>query len=156
VQLLDELRRVGISVLEIPNGMVIPPHFVPASTSRHSGRCPRNRGSNLVGSRRIQRNVFAIRHRPDRANGLFYNDRYRPGTAGAQSSTSGVPAEILGLAGLKQIGMKALQLPFWRARSLFDSTGRLDDAAGVLGCSAIKVPTRCGIDIDALSGVVSL
>ena len=93
---------------------------------------------------------------PDGANGLFYNGRYRPGTPGAQSSTSGVLAEILAFAGLKQIGLKALQLPFWRARSLFDSTGRLGDAAAVLGCSAMKALTHCGIDGDALYGVVSL
>lgn len=93
---------------------------------------------------------------PNDANGLFYNGRYRPGTPGTQSSTSGVLAEILAVAGLKQIGLKALQLPFWRARSPFDSTGRLSDAAGVLGCSAIKALAQCGIDGDALYGVVSI
>ncbi len=87
---------------------------------------------------------------PLRCPGLFYNGQAHPGSASAQGSTSGVLGEIFEVAGLKQIKLKALQAPLWRARSIFDETKKLSDAAHVLGCRAVKAITVLGIDSDIL------
>jgi len=87
---------------------------------------------------------------PERCPGLFYNGQARPGSAAAQSSTSGVLGEIFVVAGLKQIGLKALQGPMWRARSIFDQTHKLADASRVLGCTPLKAITVLGIDSNTL------
>jgi hypothetical protein len=68
---------------------------------------------------------------------------------------SGVMGEIFVVAGLKQIGLKALQAPMWRARSLFYLTGKLVDASHVLGCGTIKAITVLGINSDNLRGFAS-
>lgn len=90
---------------------------------------------------------------PVRVPGLFYNGQAHPGSAAAQSSMSGVMGEIFVIAGLKQIKLKSLQAPMWRARSVFDATQKLADASGVLGCTPLKAITVLGIDSDNLGGM---
>jgi hypothetical protein len=87
-----------------------------------------------------------------RRPGLFYNGMSDASSAVAQASTSGVASSILEYAGLKQIGIKALQAPRWRARSVFDETKKLSDAAQILGCSPLKAVQVLGIDPKTLNG----
>lgn len=89
---------------------------------------------------------------PERNPGLFYNGQHPPRSNEAQGSTSGVLSEILQYAGLKQIGIKALQAPFWHARAIFNQTQKLTDAAQILGSTSLKTITLLGINPDHLNG----
>lgn len=120
-------------------------------------------GTRDATARTVELTPWATRHcnallsqlNPDplRCPGLFYNGQAHPGSASAQGSTSGVLGEIFEVAGLKQIGLKALQAPMWRARSIFDETKKLADASHILGCRAVKAITVLGIDSDHLGGM---
>jgi hypothetical protein len=87
-----------------------------------------------------------------RRPGLFYNGMSDASSAVAQASTSGVASSILEYAGLKQIGIKALQASRWRARSVFDATKKLSDAAQILGIEPLRAIGVLGIDPDTLTG----
>jgi hypothetical protein len=87
-----------------------------------------------------------------RRPGLFYNGMSDASSAVAQASTSGVASSILEYAGLKQLGIKALQAPRWRARSVFDATKKLVDAAQVLGVEPLTAVKVLGIDSKTLNG----
>jgi hypothetical protein len=87
-----------------------------------------------------------------RRHSLFYNGMIDASSAVAQASTSGVASSILDYAGLKQIGVKPLQVRLWRARSVFDATKKLSDAAQILGCSPLKAVKVLGIDPATLTG----
>jgi hypothetical protein len=86
------------------------------------------------------------------AHWSFYKLLSEPSSPLAQASTSGVASSILEYAGLKQIGIKALQARLWRARSVFDETKRFADADQVLGCSPLEAVQVLGINPEILIG----
>jgi hypothetical protein len=88
------------------------------------------------------------------AHWSFYKLLSEPSSPLAQASTSGVASSILEYAGLKQIGIKALQARLWRARSVFDETKRFADADQVLGCSPLEAVQVLGINPEILIGGV--
>lgn len=63
---------------------------------------------------------------------------------------SGILSDIFEVGGLKQLELKELQGPMWRAHAMFDATRRLTEASSVLGCTQLKAITVLGIDSNTL------